>query len=123
MSTPMNIGVVVQVKAGNGIDDAAGFLCCGGVIQPDEWLAVNLLVQNGKICFDLQWIEDSSSGGGLETVGGHAVDFGSDAVEARGQQSGWVCVLQAVQLTDEARHCGSGGLGSVGWRREFGLQA
>ena len=45
----MHVGVVPLVVVTHGIDDAPGLLTGGAVVQIDEWMAVHLLVQNGKI--------------------------------------------------------------------------
>jgi len=60
----MNIRVVFEVKAGNGIDDAAGLLGCGSVIQPNQRFSVDLLMQNREVGPDLQRIEDAGAAGG-----------------------------------------------------------
>ena len=45
----MDVGVVVLVKAAQGVNDGAGLLRGGGVVQIDQRMAVDLLVKNRKI--------------------------------------------------------------------------
>ena len=49
MDAAMNIGVVVFVIMHERINDAAGLLRRGGVVEINQRLAVDLLMENGKI--------------------------------------------------------------------------
>ncbi len=49
----MHVGIVPLVVVTHGIDDAAGLLTGGAVIQIDERMAIHLLMQNREILADL----------------------------------------------------------------------
>ena len=54
----VNVGIVVRVIIGDRIDHGLRFLGRRGVIEPDEWFAVDLLMQRRKILPDgmnVQW--------------------------------------------------------------------
>ena len=45
----MHIGVVILVEAAQRLDDGAGLLRSGGVVQINQGMAMHLLVEDGKI--------------------------------------------------------------------------
>ena len=48
----MDVGVLVLVELGDAVDDALRLLRGGGVVEPDQRVAVDLFAQDGKIVAD-----------------------------------------------------------------------
>lgn len=70
MGCAVDVGVVLLIKCGGGVNDRAGFLGCGGVVQPDQFMAVNPLVQDGKIRLNTRHIVPTQCGVGRMLGGG-----------------------------------------------------
>lgn len=49
MSGAVNVRIVVFVKVRNRVDYTLRLLCCGGIIEPHERLAMNSLFQDREI--------------------------------------------------------------------------
>ena len=58
----VNIRILGQVVVGDGVDHLPGFLAGRRVIQVNQWLAVDLHIQDGKILADASHIESSQGG-------------------------------------------------------------
>jgi hypothetical protein len=52
MHTSVHVAVDGAVIVGQGIDDGLWFLGGGGIIQVNQWFAVYLLLQGGKVISD-----------------------------------------------------------------------
>ena len=49
VGAPVDIGIVMLVKATQSIDNLPRLLCCGGIIKPDQRLTMHLLMQDWKV--------------------------------------------------------------------------
>src|SRR6185295_9886600 len=52
MQAAMNVGIFFGVGTLDGVEHLFGLLCRGAVVEIDQWLAVHLLRQDGKIGAD-----------------------------------------------------------------------
>ena len=50
VNTAMDIGIIALVVIIQRLDDRAGFLGRGGVVEINQRLSMDLLVQDGKVC-------------------------------------------------------------------------
>ena len=62
------IGILVGVIMREGIDDRAGFLGCGTIVEVHERLPLHLLAQNGKVRADAAHVKGRCSGARLVRV-------------------------------------------------------
>ena len=56
MNCSVDVGVVVFVEISFGFDYLFGFLCCGGVVEVDEGVTVDLAFKNGEVIAQLAGI-------------------------------------------------------------------
>ena len=74
MRSAMDIGVVVGIKAGNGVYHALRLLGCSAVIQPCKRFAMHQLVQGGEILADGSNIQRTGPRFGNGVANGDALE-------------------------------------------------
>ena len=84
MGGPVNVGVFVGVEIGKAIDDGLGFVGGGGVVEPDEGMAVDFFLKDGEVAADCLDIE-----GRQGEVGRGGDRKGREAAARRGS-SNWI---------------------------------
>src|SRR5450432_3377564 len=52
MRGTMNVGVLLFIEGAETVDDLSGLLRRGGIVQPDQGTAVNVLLQDGEVGSD-----------------------------------------------------------------------
>ena len=57
MGAAMDVGVGLLVVGAGNVEDGGGLLDGGGVVEVDEWLAVNLGGEDGKLVANGVWVE------------------------------------------------------------------